>query len=101
MAPSDTSMGCSAVLGMSEKENQCEAASSRPDRPVQGRTAMKRPEGLKLGGLRASQIPRGRWLNAILGVVLVAVIAAAYFTVNSSGKTATVAARTSTVYQGS
>jgi multidrug efflux pump subunit AcrA (membrane-fusion protein) len=48
-----------------------------------------------------SRIPRGRWLNAALGLVLVAVIAAAYFTVGSSTPTATVSTRTATVTSGS
>jgi multidrug efflux pump subunit AcrA (membrane-fusion protein) len=47
-----------------------------------------------------SRVPRGRWLNAGLGIVLVAVIAAAYFTVNQDDSTATVSTRTATVTQG-
>ena len=48
-----------------------------------------------------SRVPRGRWLNAGLGIVLVAVIAAAYFTVNQDDSTAAVSTRTATVTQGS
>ena len=48
-----------------------------------------------------ARVPRGRWLNAGLGIVLVAVIAAAYFTVNQSDSTAAVSTRTATVTQGS
>ena len=54
---------------------------------------MKRPD--------LSRVPRGRWLNAILGVVLVGAVATAYFTVGSSDSTSTVATRTATVTQGS
>jgi multidrug efflux pump subunit AcrA (membrane-fusion protein) len=48
-----------------------------------------------------SRVPRGRWLNAGLGLVLVGAIAAAYFTIGSSDSTAAVATRTATVTQGS
>ncbi len=55
---------------------------------------MKRPDVI-------TRVPRGRWLNAALGVVLVGVIAAAYFTVGTSDSSDTVATRTATVTQGS
>jgi multidrug efflux pump subunit AcrA (membrane-fusion protein) len=55
---------------------------------------MKRPDVI-------TRVPRGRWLNAALGVVLVGVIAAAYFTVGTSDSNDTVATRTATVTQGS
>jgi multidrug efflux pump subunit AcrA (membrane-fusion protein) len=44
---------------------------------------------------------RGRWLNLVLGIVLVGAIATAYFMVGSSEPTAAVSTRTATVTQGS
>lgn len=48
-----------------------------------------------------TRIPRGRLLNAALGIVLVAVVAAAWFTVGSTDDSTAVAARTTTVTTGS
>jgi multidrug efflux pump subunit AcrA (membrane-fusion protein) len=51
-----------------------------------------------------TQLPfqmRGRWLNLVLGIVLIGAIATAYFMVGSSEPTAAVSTRTATVTQGS